>query len=123
MVRSADGTSIASEVFGEGPTLITVRGATCDRALMRPTAQAVVYDGRRRGDSGDTWPRSSSGSAGGRPSTGTRPAQGWSCTPWPPDCRWSGSSSTIRRTRVLAGQDHVTDPEVLVPLVVDFLTS
>ena len=62
-VTSADGTSIAYEVFGAGPTLIAVCGATCDRALMRPTAQAlgehfttVDYDRRGRGDSGDTLP-------------------------------------------------------------------
>jgi hypothetical protein len=62
-VTSADGTSIAYEVFGQGPTLVAVCGATCDRALMRPTAQAlgrhfttVDYDRRGRGDSGDTLP-------------------------------------------------------------------
>jgi Alpha/beta hydrolase family len=62
-VTSADGTSIAHETFGQGPPLITVCGATCDRALMRSTAQAlgryftaVSYDRRGRGDSGDTLP-------------------------------------------------------------------
>jgi len=40
-VTSADGTSIAYEIFGAGPLLIAVCGATCDRALMRPTAQAL----------------------------------------------------------------------------------
>jgi len=62
-VTSADGTSIAYETFGHGPPLITVGGATCDRALMRSTAQAlgrhfasVNYDRRGRGDSGDTLP-------------------------------------------------------------------
>jgi pimeloyl-ACP methyl ester carboxylesterase len=64
-VTSADGTSIAYETFGAGALLITVCGATCDRALMRPTAQAlgehfttVDYDRRGRGDSGDTLPYS-----------------------------------------------------------------
>jgi pimeloyl-ACP methyl ester carboxylesterase len=62
-VRSADGTAIAYESFGEGPALVTVCGASCDRALMRPTAQALgehfttfVHDRRGRGDSGDTPP-------------------------------------------------------------------
>ena len=62
-VTSADGTSIAYEVFGAGPLLIAVCGATCDRALMRSTGQAlgkyfttVNYDRRGRGDSGDTLP-------------------------------------------------------------------
>jgi pimeloyl-ACP methyl ester carboxylesterase len=62
-VTSADGTPIAYEVFGDGPPLIAVCGATCDRALMRPTAQALAehfttvdYDRRGRGDSGDTLP-------------------------------------------------------------------
>jgi pimeloyl-ACP methyl ester carboxylesterase len=62
-VRSADGTKIAFETFGEGEPLIAVCGATCDRALMRLTAaalgehfMAVNYDRRGRGDSGDTPP-------------------------------------------------------------------
>ena len=62
-VTSADGTRIAYERFGQGAPLIVVTGATCDRALMRPTAQEVGkhfltinYDRRGRGDSGDTSP-------------------------------------------------------------------
>jgi hypothetical protein len=54
-VTSRDGTTIAHETYGQGPPLITVCGATCDRALMRPTAQAlsqhfmtVNYDRRGR---------------------------------------------------------------------------
>ena len=60
---SADGTPVAYEVFGAGPTLVTVCGATADRALLRPAAEAfgrhfrtVAYDRRGRGDSGDTPP-------------------------------------------------------------------
>jgi pimeloyl-ACP methyl ester carboxylesterase len=60
---SADGTRLAYEVLGTGTPLITVCGATADRALMRPTAEAfgqhfraVAYDRRGRGDSGDTAP-------------------------------------------------------------------
>jgi hypothetical protein len=63
VVRSADGTPIAYETFGQGPALVAVCGATCDRALMRPTAQALGehfttlnYDRRGRGDSGDILP-------------------------------------------------------------------
>lgn len=62
-LTSADGTEIAYETFGQGPPLIAVCGATCDRALMRSTAQALGehfttfnYDRRGRGDSGDTLP-------------------------------------------------------------------
>lgn len=62
-VISKDGTEIAYETWGEGPALIAVGGATCDRALMRPTAEAfgryfatINYDRRGRGDSGDTAP-------------------------------------------------------------------
>jgi len=36
VVRSADGTAIAHEMFGQGPPVIAVDGATCDRALMHP---------------------------------------------------------------------------------------
>jgi pimeloyl-ACP methyl ester carboxylesterase len=62
-VTSADGTRIAFERLGDGPPLIVIGGATCDRARMRPIAErlardfAVVnYDRRGRGDSGDTRP-------------------------------------------------------------------
>jgi pimeloyl-ACP methyl ester carboxylesterase len=62
-VSSADGTSIAFERLGDGPSLVVVGGATCDRARMREVSErlarrfAVVnYDRRGRGDSGDTQP-------------------------------------------------------------------
>jgi pimeloyl-ACP methyl ester carboxylesterase len=62
-VTSHDGTRIAYETWGQGPALIAVCGTTCDRALMRSTAQAfgeyfttINYDRRGRGDSGDTGP-------------------------------------------------------------------
>lgn len=62
-VRSADGTSIAYEVVGHGPSLILAGGAFCDRSA--PTAGTPLaarlahrftvfsYDRRGRGDSGD----------------------------------------------------------------------
>ena len=63
MVTSKDGTRIAYEIWGQGPALIAVCGMTCDRTLMRSTAQAfgeyfatINYDRRGRGDSGDTAP-------------------------------------------------------------------
>jgi pimeloyl-ACP methyl ester carboxylesterase len=62
-VTSSDGTPIAFDRLGDGPPLIVVCGATCDRALMRPTADELAkrftvfnYDRRGRGDSGDTAP-------------------------------------------------------------------
>ena len=62
-VASPDGTTIAFERLGEGPPVIVVCGAMCDRALMRPTAEELAkhftvfnYDRRGRGDSGDTAP-------------------------------------------------------------------
>jgi pimeloyl-ACP methyl ester carboxylesterase len=62
-VISKDGTEIAYETWGKGPALIAVGGTTCDRALMRPTAEAfgryfatINYDRRGRGASGDTAP-------------------------------------------------------------------
>jgi pimeloyl-ACP methyl ester carboxylesterase len=61
--RSKDGTTIAFDRYGEGPPIILVGGATCDRAMTRPHAEelakhcAVInYDRRGRGDSGDTAP-------------------------------------------------------------------
>lgn len=60
-VTSADGTTIAFEPIGDGPPVVVVGGANCDRGAMRPLAEqlaahctAIVYDRRGRGDSGDT---------------------------------------------------------------------
>jgi pimeloyl-ACP methyl ester carboxylesterase len=62
-VTSRDGTKIAFDRLGDGPPVILVCGAMCDRALMRPTAEELAkhftvfnYDRRGRGDSGDTAP-------------------------------------------------------------------
>src|SRR5256885_6744806 len=62
-VRSADGTLIAFERSGEGPAVIVVEGAFCDRgtsaplaALLAPHFTVFAYDRRGRGDSGDTAP-------------------------------------------------------------------
>ncbi len=62
-VISADGTPIAFDRLGEGPPVIVVGGAACDRALTDPTAEELAkrftafnYDRRGRGDSGDTAP-------------------------------------------------------------------
>ena len=62
-VTSSDGTPIAFDRLGDGPPVIVVCGAMCDRALMRPTAEELAkyftvfnYDRRGRGDSGDTAP-------------------------------------------------------------------
>jgi pimeloyl-ACP methyl ester carboxylesterase len=60
-VTSADGTRIAFERLGDGPPLIVIGGATCDRVKMRSIAERLAqdfsvinYDRRGRGDSGDT---------------------------------------------------------------------
>ena len=60
---SRDGTPIAYERFGDGPTVVLVGGAMCTGATLAPLAQAlsdrfgaVTYDRRGRGDSGDTAP-------------------------------------------------------------------
>jgi pimeloyl-ACP methyl ester carboxylesterase len=62
-VTSSDGIPIAFDRLDDGPPVIVVCGATCDRALMRPTADELAkrftvfnYDRRGRGDSGDTAP-------------------------------------------------------------------
>ncbi len=55
-VTSRDGTPIAFDRMGDGPPVILVCGAMCDRALMRPTAEELAkhftvfnYDRRGRG--------------------------------------------------------------------------
>jgi pimeloyl-ACP methyl ester carboxylesterase len=62
-VTSSDGTTIAFDRLGDGPTVIVVGGQLADRALTRPTAEELAkhftvfnYDRRGRGDSGDTAP-------------------------------------------------------------------
>ena len=45
-VTSADGTTIAFDRLGEGgPPAIVVGGASCDRAVMRPIADALARHG------------------------------------------------------------------------------
>ena len=62
-VTSSDSTQIAFDRLGDGPPVIVVGGAMCDRALIGPTAEELAkhftvlnYDRRGRGDSGDTGP-------------------------------------------------------------------
>jgi pimeloyl-ACP methyl ester carboxylesterase len=62
--RSADGTTIAYDVWGSGPLVVIVGGAFNDRNTWAELAQefaaqgfrAVSYDRRGRGDSGDSRP-------------------------------------------------------------------
>src|ERR687898_827884 len=63
IVTSSDGTPIAFDRLSDGQRVIVVGGQLCDRALTRPTAEALAkhftvfnYDRRGRGDSGDTAP-------------------------------------------------------------------
>lgn len=63
-IKSADGTTIAFEAIGEGPPLLLVGGALCDRtaptsgtplaAMLAHRFTVFAYDRRGRGDSGDT---------------------------------------------------------------------
>jgi pimeloyl-ACP methyl ester carboxylesterase len=62
-VTSADGTTIAFDKTGSGPSLVFVVGAFCDRhttnsltKLLAPDFTVYEYDRRGRGDSGDTAP-------------------------------------------------------------------
>ena len=62
-VRSKEGTIVAFDRLGNGPTVIVVGGATCDRAMTRPLAEQLArrftvinYDRRGSGDSGDSAP-------------------------------------------------------------------
>jgi pimeloyl-ACP methyl ester carboxylesterase len=64
-VRSGDGTAIAFERRGDGPSLVLVDGALCHRRMgpSSPLAKLLAdrytvftYDRRGRGDSGDTAP-------------------------------------------------------------------
>lgn len=62
-VISADGTPIAYERVGSGPTVVLVGGAFCDHTVTAEIADAlsadftaISYDRRGRGESGDTQP-------------------------------------------------------------------
>lgn len=64
-VTSADGTLIAADRSGDGPPLVVVVGAFCDRSSSKSLAAILSssytvheYDRRGRGDSGDTVPHS-----------------------------------------------------------------
>ncbi len=59
-VASADGTPIAFDRLGDGPPVVLVTGALCDRRTAQPLAEhladrftVLTYDRRGRGDSGD----------------------------------------------------------------------
>lgn len=63
--RSKDGTTLAYDVYGNGPALIFITGATCFRSMEPVLHDAKVfaeeftvsnYDRRGRGDSGNTLP-------------------------------------------------------------------
>ena len=63
-VTSADGTSIACDVVGDGPPVVLVAGIFCTRQTLAPLAaalaetglRAATYDRRGRGDSGGAGP-------------------------------------------------------------------
>jgi pimeloyl-ACP methyl ester carboxylesterase len=62
-IDSRDGTSIAFDQLGQGPTVILVCGGSVDRSSNAPLAEQLAhdftvinYDRRGRGDSGDTPP-------------------------------------------------------------------
>ncbi|MFJ7074613.1 alpha/beta fold hydrolase [Streptomyces sp. NPDC098781] len=62
-ITSADGTSIAYDITGEGPAVILISGAMSTGGTVAPLAvplsqgfRVVVYDRRGRGESGDTAP-------------------------------------------------------------------
>lgn len=64
-VQSADGTTIAFDRSGQGPALVLIVGAFCDRSSTRSLAAGLgsqftvyEYDRRGRGDSDDTAPYS-----------------------------------------------------------------
>lgn len=59
-IRSADGTTIAFDRWGDGFPVVLVAGATCTRGILQPLGEAlapqvaaVSYDRRGRGDSDD----------------------------------------------------------------------
>jgi pimeloyl-ACP methyl ester carboxylesterase len=64
-LRSTDGTAIAFETVGQGPSLLLVDGALCHRgfgpmkeiaSLLADRFTVYIYDRRGRGESGDTAP-------------------------------------------------------------------
>jgi pimeloyl-ACP methyl ester carboxylesterase len=62
-VTSADGTKIAFDQIGEGPSVVVVSGMFCDRRTTQALAERLAqqfsvinYDRRGRGESGDTPP-------------------------------------------------------------------
>ena len=114
-LTSADGTRIAFERLGDGPPLIVVGGALCDRGRMRPVCAALAahatvfnYDRRGRGDSGEgegpdvereiedlaALVAEAGGTAAVIP-----PGPRWCCAPRCAACPSTGSSCTTHRSR------------------------
>lgn len=67
ITKSKDGTRLAYDVFGQGPALVYVTGATCfrqffpivkDARIFAEKFKVYTYDRRGRGDSEDTQPYS-----------------------------------------------------------------
>lgn len=59
-IRSADGTTLAFDRWGDGLPIVLVAGATCTRGVLQPLGEALAaqttalsYDRRGRGDSDD----------------------------------------------------------------------
>ena len=130
-VTSRDGTTIAFDRVGDGPPVILVCGAMCDRALMRPTAEGLArrftvfnYDRWGRGDSGGTTRRRSSA----RSKTSAPSSPRSCCTPPLTPCptggtvSWrakstsyprgarAGAGRVLRRLRRRAGGRQKVDP-------------
>ena len=101
--RSRDGTTIAFDRSGDGPPVIVVGGAACDRAITCPLAEKLAkhftvinYDHR------------------------PRPRPVWRSEPRL-DCRYRSADGMPKGQHgVLEGQEHVVPPEILVPVLVEF---
>ncbi len=115
-VVSRDGTKIAVDRYGSGPSIVLVGGAFTDRRALAPLAQALApyftvlaYDRRGRGGSGDTPPYAPARevedlaavlAAAGGPACvfGHSSGPAWPCWPRPTASPSAGWPCTRRRT-------------------------
>src|SRR5918992_1022822 len=111
-VTSADGTSIAFERLGDGPPLIVVGGATCDRGRMREVSErlarrfAVInYDRRGRGGTVPT-------ELAARVEAPALVLVGGAGPPWMVEVGGEVAGAMQNgELRVLEGQEHVVPPD------------
>jgi pimeloyl-ACP methyl ester carboxylesterase len=128
-IKSKDGTTITFDRLGDGPPVIVVGGATCDRAMTRPLAERLAqhftvinYDRRGRGDSEDRLPYAVEREI---EDLGTLIAEAVGTGGGKADAGWDGSGMPNARLAILPATTHydIFSSPVLASAVTPFLDA